>query len=282
MCLYPRNAWRWKGTKILRFDSIPFKKITGEIVKESDVEQFTLPCGKCVECQKQKSEEWVVRCKEELKYHKTSCFITLTYAKTNGDLNYEDFQKFMKRLRKNTGKEIRFFMCGEYGDKGNRPHYHCILFGIDFNEDKKKLYIDSRGNQLYTSAFLEKTWKLGICTVGEVTSESIRYCTKYMNKFDFREHKVKPFIRTSQGIGKKSISPKQLLTNSLYQDGKSVKLPRYFLRKLVETYGFDDTDIKELRERRSKIFSHRIRHNYKVQEVFSRYFLRDKQKKEII
>ena len=73
--------------------------------------------------------------------HTSNCFITLTYAPEHCpkdmSLNYEDFQLFMKRLRKRyTGKTIRFYMAGEYGESFDRPHYHACIFGFDF-EDKK-------------------------------------------------------------------------------------------------------------------------------------------------
>ena len=73
--------------------------------------------------------------------HAQSAFITLTYADeylpSDGKLKYLDFQLFMKRLRKYCGKEISFFMCGEYGEKTARPHYHACIFGYDFDDKKK-------------------------------------------------------------------------------------------------------------------------------------------------
>jgi hypothetical protein len=48
----------------------------------------------------------------------------------DGSLNVAHFQKFMKRLRDRIKPlKIRFFHCGEYGDKTRRPHYHALIFG---------------------------------------------------------------------------------------------------------------------------------------------------------
>ena len=59
-----------------------------------------LPCGKCPECLKARSEEWTMRLKLELMEHEESCFITLTYSDTDGELCKRDYQLFLKRLRK--------------------------------------------------------------------------------------------------------------------------------------------------------------------------------------
>eukprot|EP01043_Picozoa_sp_COSAG02_P068353 COSAG02_NODE_11317_length_1749_cov_1.025455_4_plen_67_part_01 len=66
--------------------------------------------------------------------HEKSCFITLTFSpeelnkRGNPDsLDVRDFQLFMKRLRKKHQHKIRFFNCGEYGEKNQRPHYHALI-----------------------------------------------------------------------------------------------------------------------------------------------------------
>ncbi len=43
-------------------------------------------------------------------------------------LSKSDLQLFFKRLRKNYGKEVRYFACGEYGPKHYRPHYHLLFY----------------------------------------------------------------------------------------------------------------------------------------------------------
>jgi len=134
----------------------------------------------------QRSAEWALRCVHEASLHKENCFITLTYnpehLPPDGGLRKKHFQKFMKRLRKHLGsKKIKFYMCGEYGDKNNRPHYHALLFGHDFLD--RVLYGETpSGHPLYMSPTLEKLWGQGYVQVGEVTYESAAYVARYIMK----------------------------------------------------------------------------------------------------
>ena len=115
--------------------------------------------------------------------HKENCFVTLTYRPLfmhkDRSLHMEDFQKFMKRLRKRFGK-VRFFHCGEYGDKLNRPHYHACIFGFDFPD--KVLWKIRDGVRLYRSKELEKLWYYGFSTVGDVNFKSAAYVARYVTK----------------------------------------------------------------------------------------------------
>jgi hypothetical protein len=95
-------------------------------------------------------------------------------------LHVDDFQKFMKRLRKKYApKKIRFFHCGEYGDKMGRPHYHACLFGIDFPD--RKCYNLSTGNVM-SSDTLKELWPFGFNVIGDVTFESAAYVARYITK----------------------------------------------------------------------------------------------------
>lgn len=127
---------------------------------------FELPCGKCLHCRNTHINEWVTRLYAQAKYSAHVYYITLDYASfdltspvarklaaetaacyhnINCNSKYgmhplilekSHLQNFLKRFRKNTGKKIQYFACGEYGThaKGHgygRPHFHLIVFSND-------------------------------------------------------------------------------------------------------------------------------------------------------
>ena len=146
---------------------------------------FQLPCGKCAECLLERARDWSIRCTHEAKMHTQNAFITLTYADehlpADGKLKYLDFQLFMKRLRKHCGKEISYFMCGEYGEKTARPHYHACIFGYDF-DDKKKIRENALGDEIWNSEKLTELWGLGHTEIGSVTQQYAGYVARYVLK----------------------------------------------------------------------------------------------------
>jgi len=155
---------------------------------ESMGQPMSVPCGRCIGCRITRTREWAIRCIHEAQMHEHNCFITLTYSPENlpeyGTLVKHHFQDFMKRLRKHYGgKKIRYYMCGEYGADGERPHYHACLFGLDF-EDLEEF---SRGpaGPIYTSEVLSNLWKHGFHTIGEVTWDSAAYVARYVIKKKF-------------------------------------------------------------------------------------------------
>ena len=166
-CVYPLRAVRRPvGMAILRKNTHP---VTGEI---------PLPCGQCINCKLEKTRQWAVRIMHEAQMHDENYFVTFTYENNPRTLQHEDVQKFFKRLRKT--QSFRYFMCGEYGDLQGRPHYHAILFGLHLND--LKLYKENKGNRLYESPWLSKTWGLGHINVGRVTFESASYVASYCTK----------------------------------------------------------------------------------------------------
>ncbi len=154
--------------------------------KDSIGQLMTVPCGRCIGCRLDRSRDWAVRCMHEAWLHDdNNCFLTLTYDDDHlppgGSLVKDELSLFIRRLRKNfPGTEIRFFGCGEYGEKLSRPHYHVLLFGFDF--DDKELFKEKSGCKLYTSERLSRVWKRGFSLIGSVSFESAAYVARYVTK----------------------------------------------------------------------------------------------------
>jgi len=119
----------------------------------------------------------------EKQMHEDSCMVTLTYdddhLPDHGSLSLEDMTLFLKRLRKRS--RFRYFYCGEYGEERKRPHYHALLFGIDF-PDKVRCGTTKSGAEAWTSPELAAIWKGGSVQVGTITFESAAYVARYCVK----------------------------------------------------------------------------------------------------
>lgn len=162
--------------------------------------EVLIPCGKCYECVKSRQKDWTSRLLFESKNNK-GLFITLTYAPQHlpkdGVLDKEEYQKFLKRLRKNLGpgRNIRYFGIGEYGDERGRPHYHFIMFGISFNDFWQ----------------IKKSWRFGYIKLESISYENIKYVSNYVTlrskaryKYDLDTGEVFPEFYTMSrrpGIG---------------------------------------------------------------------------------
>lgn len=146
--------------------------------------QMEVPCGRCRQCRLDRSREHAIRCVHESQMHAQNCFVTLTYSDEflppGGNLVYRDYQLFMKRLIARRGP-VRFFMSGEYGDVTGRPHYHAILFGVDFG-DRVPWMKGESGAMSYSSAELDSIWQLGRAYCGDATFESAAYVARYVMK----------------------------------------------------------------------------------------------------
>lgn len=149
-------------------------------------EPLEVPCYWCVGCRMSRAQDWATRIKHEASLHEANSFLTLTYSDDwlpdNYSVSVKALQDFMKRLRKSLEpKKIRFFACGEYGEKNLRPHYHLIIFGHDF-PDRTLWRKTGSGYLTYRSASLEKVWPFGHCEIGTVTTESAGYVARYVLK----------------------------------------------------------------------------------------------------
>lgn len=186
-CVKPLKAyWRSRSRDAITFD----------VNKSATRISFVLPCGRCIGCKMEKARQWGLRCLHEKKLWRHNQYVTLTYNDESmppgGSLCLRDVQLFMKRLRKAKGSctdnPLRFFLGGEYGEENRRPHYHALLFNVDF-ADKLLWSYNKRGEALYVSRELTDLWGMGHCSLGEVTFDSAVYCAKYaLKKINITEH----------------------------------------------------------------------------------------------
>lgn len=186
------------GTRVMHVAS---KKIQATDMDRTRIfEQYvTIPCGQCIGCRVDKSREWANRMMFELEYHKKACFITLTYDDehlpwseyvddygeicSSMTLVKRDFQLFMKRLRKEIYPcKIRFYACGEYGDKSKRPHYHAIIYGYNFDGDRYQFGKSEDGFPQFRSPTLEKVWTYGYSMICDVSWQTCAYVARYVTK----------------------------------------------------------------------------------------------------
>lgn len=206
-CYHPINAWQTTNGEVI-------------FAERGDVRRtLTLPCGQCRGCRLKRSRQWAIRCLHEAKTYTHNCVTLLTYddqhIPDNGDLTHRHVALFLKRLRQHAHREqtallikgalataptiltttphadmglrpiprpdIRYYMCGEYGEQNNRPHYHMCLFNCDF-ADKKYKYTTPAGSQIHTSETLNNIWQLGHTSIGELNFESAAYTARYIMK----------------------------------------------------------------------------------------------------
>lgn len=260
-CFHPIKCWRVQDETKLCFADNP--KIRGKFT-----EQLRVPCGKCIGCMLDRANEWATRCYCETKEWKENCFITLTYNDENLPKNKQlckkDLQDFWKRLRYYfEGKEtwvnpqngkienpIRYFVCGEYGPKTHRPHYHACVF--NWKPSDLKFYKENHNkDRLFTSETLNKIWGKGFVIVGELTYESACYVARYVSKKIFKKsadydtakiQKEFTLCSTNGGIGikywkehKVKITENEGILIKIKGKVKCKKIPKYFMRKWKET-----------------------------------------------
>lgn len=249
--------------------------------------QFLIPCGKCIGCRLDYARHWADRMTLEYVSCGKACFVTLTYKDeelpdTNPEtgeffnhktdlndvgapispLKKDDLQEFMKCLRSkfvDNGHDvkIRFFACGEYGEKRHRPHFHIILFGVDLQDMQISFSGDIKGtleywdmNELgqvcYRSNLLEDTWKnRGIVTVSDVSYGAMGYVARYSLKkakgddYADRYNLPKEFTNMSRnpGIGATFLAEHQDIVedvDSWFFRGKQIYWPKYLVSKCID------------------------------------------------
>jgi len=125
-------------------------------------------CGRCLGCRVYHQRAWTLRMLMEQRSNVLTSFMTLTYADPvpSDPLGLPRITKFWKRFRKSTPATVRYFYCGEYGSRTNRPHFHAVVFG----------WAGQPGFSQLTE------WPHGFVHCGDATPASMAYVAKYALK----------------------------------------------------------------------------------------------------
>ena len=242
MCLYP---------KIMRNKKYKVTKKNGgnvPILKDKRVGYVPIGCGKCMECKKQKSNQWKVRLMEDLRVNKNAKFVTFTFndeslQELDNDIKGEidgynrdneilslGVRRFLERWRKLFGKSVRHWIVSELGSKmTERIHLHGLLWTDESME------------------VIQERWGYGNVILGDgkkhyVNEETIGYIVKYISKVDEKHKEYNSKIYTSKGIGANYMQRKDFERNK-YNKGETIEtyktrqglelgLPIYYRNKL--------------------------------------------------
>lgn len=174
-CYKPLKAYR-TPTGIV-FQELRRHDILGDI---------SVPCGQCIGCRIKRAHDWASRVMHEASLTPgRNTFVTLTYDDAHlppgASLRHRDFQLFMKRLRNTQKSPIRFYMCGEYGETTERPHYHACLFNYDPN-DKIPAGKSKAGEPFFNSPSLSNLWPHGHAVIQQLNQRTAAYCARYITQ----------------------------------------------------------------------------------------------------
>lgn len=293
-----------------------------------------IPCRHCFACSLNYSAEWGTRIMCECKQYEHNYFVTLTYSEKylpieeklslgewefendgtwTGTLVPDHVQDFIKRLRRylqynKNHTDMKYYLCGEYGEENGRPHYHLILINCPL--DTKQFYkfkVDENYKPHWRSKELERLWsvrkdgkritrntkpeeieQIGIVDVAEVEWNSAayvaRYCAKKWNKqadpLEYISMGKRPeFVRMSDNIGldyynehKHEIYKTDAMITKTMKGVATVKPPKAWDKRLE----------KELPELFDKIKEHRKYCMERSEEVLrTRTDMTDKQMLEM-
>lgn len=152
----------------------------------------SVPCGKCIECLKDRQNSWKIRLTEEARDHRYVYFFTLTYRDDTVPFSYDDdgnrvnhfrksdLQLWIKRHRISYQRyfkrdiDFKYFICAEYGPNTGRPHYHGIFF-----TDISPTFISSMFNDWSVNYGFTNFSEVGIS--GKKKAESVQLVTTSLN-----------------------------------------------------------------------------------------------------
>lgn len=179
------------------------------IVIDKKKPDIAFPCGQCLHCRINKRRVWASRIMLESMLYLDNAFVTLTYNDQNLPESFENkktgqvyapcsvnpdhHKEFMYRLRtlyrRKTGKNIRFFAVGEYGEQTGRPHYHYALFNFPISSGRGYGNERFNNNRCFIHDLVQKAWSdpktkepYGNVHIGTLTHDSAQYIAGYVTK----------------------------------------------------------------------------------------------------
>lgn len=254
----PRSGKIWKMSRLAA--------LSADRDSERDflLQGTPFPCGQCLPCRINRRRIWTHRLMLEHLCSPDALFLTLTYRDEDlpddAYLCKRDLQRFIKSIRnhfRGRKRKVRYYACGEYGERTHRPHYHAILFGVYECEAEP----------------VSRLWPYGAVVCGSVTPESIQYvagyvCKKITKKEDPKCRKEFSIMSLKPGIGYPALDkihelmkiPAFMKMIRLQDDVPSVLLHgkralpfgRYLknkLRVLLDTGGDLDAFYKDVKDR---------------------------------
>ncbi|QCS37100.1 replication initiation protein [Tortoise microvirus 54] len=249
--LQPLNVMRWRMSDMSCSNPLTIN-VKGRAV--------SVPCRYCMSCRTEYQSALLFGAKHELldcyRAGLGASFVTLTYSDANlpenGSLRKKDVQNLLKNVRiqakrKTNLPPFKYIMCGEYGDKFGRPHYHIVFIGL---------------SDILVHNFVKPLWKFGLVDIGVLREGGLRYALKYCTKaargkkaeelYD-NQNIERPFICHSRGIGKNWFVKNAddiIAHNFTYlENGIRKPLPVYFRRQYDVFKAFDVSEaIKYLSE----------------------------------
>lgn len=176
----------------------------------------SVPCGKCIECLKDRQNSWKIRLTEEARDHLHVYFFTLTYNEDSvphvflddgtqvNHVRKSDIQLWVKRNRIkyerlfNRDIDFKYFITSEYGPNTGRPHYHGIFF-----TDISPTFISSMFNDWcvnYGFVNFSEVGKSGKKIVSKNSLSSVanyvaKYCLKVKDLNTPMEKQVNEYIK---------------------------------------------------------------------------------------
>lgn len=173
-CFRPVTAWKPLDGGALVFS------------ERKNCREIKIRCLGCIGCRADHREAWALRNYCESKMWDHSYFLTPTYAPDHlpmhGSLVPSHMSDFIRALRRPSRLgALRYFFCGEYGDRFGRPHYHALIFGPEIPDLRKVNSVYAKAD-VFRSELVSAAWPHGDVVIGRMSYSAARYVAGYVNK----------------------------------------------------------------------------------------------------